>query len=98
MAQETAEQIGFMERVENLLTAIEIYREVEESTIFRIKEILRENGIEISTEEIRRTDRKEIKERLFINKEVRKKEEAAMEDTDKTYACQKREEEEPCRR
>ena len=98
MAQETAEQIGFVERVENLLTAIEIYREVEESTIFRIKEILRENGIEISTEEIKRTDKKEIKERLLINKGVREKEETAMEDTEKQYTYQKREEEEPCRR
>ena len=73
MAQQAVEQTDFMDRVENLLIAIEMYQEVERASIARITEILRENGIEISTEEIRQTDKKEMKERIQIQLQKKEK-------------------------
>ena len=69
MAQQAVEQTDFMDRVENLLIAIEMYQEVERKSIARITEILRDNGIEISTEEIRQTDKKEIRERIRVQRQ-----------------------------
>lgn len=64
MATEMIQNTEVLERVENLMTAIEIYRDVEQQAINRIKEILYEKGIEISQEEIKDMDRERIRERL----------------------------------
>lgn len=96
MAQQAVEQTDFMDRVENLLIAIEMYQEVERTSIARITEILRENGIEISTEEIRQTDKKEMKERIQI--QLQKKGKPQEHNVAETYRYQTREEEGLCRR
>lgn len=98
MAQQVVEQTDFMDRVENLLIAIEMYQEVEKKSIARITEILRDNGIEISTEEIRQTDKKEIRERIRIQRQVQKKEEPPEHKVAETYRYETREEEGLCRR
>ena len=46
MEMETKEQNNFMDKLENLMTAIEIYRDVENKAIARIQELLKEKGIE----------------------------------------------------
>ena len=98
MAQQVVEQTDFMDRVENLLIAIEMYQEVERKSIARITEILRDNGIEISTEEIRQTDKTEIRERIRIQRQVQKKEEQQEDKVAETYRYETREEEGLCRR
>lgn len=98
MAQQVVEQTDFMDRVENLLIAIEMYQEVERKSIARITEILRDNGIEISTEEIRQTDKTEIKERIRMQRQVQKKEEPQEDKVAEEYRYQTREEEGVCLR
>ena len=44
MEMETKEQNNFMDKLENLMTAIEIYRDVENKAIAKIQEILKEKG------------------------------------------------------
>lgn len=48
------EQRGqWLERIENLLAAVEIYRDVERQAMSKIKEILSDKGLEISEPEKR---------------------------------------------
>lgn len=75
MATETIQNTEVLKRVENLLTAIEIYRDVEQQAINRIKEILYEKGIEISAEEIKDMDKERIRERLRATKYERERKE-----------------------
>ena len=105
MAAETIQHTEVLQRVENLLTAIEIYREVEQQAIDRIKEILYEKGIEISKEEIRDMDKERIRESLLATKYAREKKEkkeeserVAEEARYETKQKEEREEERTCRR
>ena len=68
MEMETKEQNNFMDKLENLMTAIEIYRDVENKAIAKIQEILKEKGIEISESEIKTADKDSIRERLRATK------------------------------
>lgn len=105
MATEMIQNTEVLERVENLMTAIEIYRDVEQQAINRIKEILYEKGIEISQEEIKDMDRERIRERLLATKYAREKQEKkekyeriAEESGYETKQKEEREEERTCRR
>ena len=104
MATETIQNTEVLKRVENLLTAIEIYRDVEQQAINRIKEILYEKGIEISAEEIKDMDKERIRERLRATKYERERKEkvdserVAEESGYGTKHKEGREEERTCRR
>lgn len=104
MATETIQNTEVLKRVENLLTAIEIYRDVEQQAINRIKEILYEKGIEISAEEIKDMDKERIRERLRATKYERERKEkvdserVAEESGYETKQKEEREEERTCRR
>lgn len=105
MATEGIKQTEFMERVDNLMTAIEMYRDVEKKAVSRIKELLHEKGIELSTEEIRGTDKESMKERLLAAKNVRKTKEKRLEEKRtaeeayyKAKVAENRKEEYVCRR
>ena len=104
MATETIQNTEVLKRVENLLTAIEIYHDVEQQAINRIKEILYEKGIEISAEEIKDMDKERIRERLRATKYERERKEkadserVAEESGYVTKQKEEREEERTCRR
>ena len=83
----------WLERVDNLFTAIEIYRDVENQAVERIQTILAEKGIIISSEEIRSTDADSIRERLRQTREARLREEKERAEQE-----EKRKEERTCRR
>ena len=55
-------------QIENLLVALEMYRVEEEKAINRLSDILKGYGIDVTPEEIRKTDTQELKER--VKKEV----------------------------
>lgn len=54
----------WLEQIENLLVAIEMYRIEEEKAVNRLADVLTAYGIDVSVEEIRTADTKEIKERV----------------------------------
>ena len=58
----------WVEQIENLLVALELYRIEEEKAINRLAEILGAYGIDVSAEEIRMTNSEELKE--IVKKEV----------------------------
>lgn len=99
MEMETKEQNNFMEKLENLMTAIEIYRDVENKAIARIQELLKEKGIEISESEIKTADKDSIRERLRAMKTAREQEEYVAEESSyETKDVKNWEEERSCRR
>lgn len=99
MEMETKEQNNFMEKLENLMTAIEIYRDVENKAIARIQELLKEKGIEISESEIKTADKDSIRERLRATKTARVQEEYVAEESSyETKDVKNWEEERSCRR
>ena len=99
MEMETKEQNNFMDKLENLMTAIEIYRDVENKAIARIQELLKEKGIEISESEIKTADKDSIRERLRATKTAREQEEhVAEESLYETKDVKNWEEERSCRR
>ena len=54
----------WVEQIENLLVALEMYRIEEEKSINRLADILGAYGIDVSAEEIRKTDSEELKEKV----------------------------------
>lgn len=52
----------WVEQIENLLVALELYRIEEEKAINRLADILGAYGIDVSVEEIRKADSDELKE------------------------------------
>jgi hypothetical protein len=52
----------WVEQIENLLVALEMYRLEEEKAINRLAEILGAYGIDVTLEEIRKSDSKELKD------------------------------------
>lgn len=54
----------WLEHIENLLVAIEMYRIEEEKAVKRLVDILTAYGIEVSIEEIKTADTNELKERV----------------------------------
>lgn len=61
---------NYMDSLENLLTALEIYRDVEQQTVNRIKEIMSEHNILIPAPEVVKVDTEEIRARLAANKQM----------------------------
>ena len=110
MAEQIIEQSEVVTRLENLLSAIEIYRDVEQQAISRIQELMQEKGITISPEEIITSTKEDIRERYLATKHAREEREAKEQETklvaeNVTYETTKtmsplasREEETPCRR
>lgn len=82
--------------LDNLLSAIEIYRDIEEQAMTKIRTILKEKGITISVEEMKNTDVDHIRERLNQTREERKMREQ-LEQAERERAVE-REEERGCRR
>ncbi|MDE6435009.1 MAG: hypothetical protein K2L07_12365 [Lachnospiraceae bacterium] len=85
---------GWLEHVDNLFAALEVYREAENQALNKIKELLTEKGIELSEEEIRTSDFDSIRERLMQTREARLHEEQLQRGQEE----RKREEERSCRR
>lgn len=87
----------WVSKLDNLLSAIEIYRDIEEQAMTKIRMILKEKGIVISAEEMKSTNVDQIRERLNQTREERMKREqqAKREANEKAY---QREEERGCRR
>lgn len=61
---------NYMDSLENLLTALEIYRDVEQQTVNRIKKILAEHNIMIPAPEVVKVDTEEIRARLAANRQM----------------------------
>lgn len=53
-----AAKISYLESLDNLLTALEMYRDVEKKTIQRMQEIMKEHGIVIEPPKVE--DRKSV--------------------------------------
>ena len=83
------------EKLENLLNAIIIYRDVEKKALQRITELLAEKGITVSTSELSKMDEQAIREKLRETAETRRQEEMAVAEN---HAYEVREEERGCRR
>lgn len=61
---------NYMDSLENLLTALEIYRDVEQQTVNRIKEIMAQHNILIPASEVVKVDTEEIRARLAANRQM----------------------------
>lgn len=61
---------NYMDSLENLLAALEIYRDVEQQTVNRIKEIMAEHNISIPAPEVVKVDTEEIRARLAVNRQM----------------------------
>lgn len=61
---------NYMDSLENLLTALEIYRDVEQQTVNRIKEIMAEHNISVPAPEVAKVDTEEIRARLAANRQM----------------------------
>lgn len=88
--------LDWVSKLENLLSAIEIYRDIEEQAMTKIRSILKEKGIVISMEEMKSTDVDQIRERLNHTREERMKREQV--EREKEQRAYEREEERGCRR
>lgn len=89
------------DKLENLLNALIIYRDIETKALHRIQELLEEKGIRITEKELSKMDENAIREKLKETAEIRKKKEAAVAENKvsyKTVSEEKREEEFVCRR
>lgn len=51
---------SWVEKIENLIVALEMYRKEEEKAIARIVEFMNENGIEIEKDQVREADTQEL--------------------------------------
>lgn len=60
---------NYMDSLENLLTALEIYRDVEQQTVNRMKEIMAEHNISVPAPEIIQVDTEEIRARLAAGRQ-----------------------------
>lgn len=60
---------NYMDALENLLTALEIYRDVEQQTVNRMKEIMAEHNISVPAPEIMQVDTEEIRARLAAGRQ-----------------------------
>ncbi len=60
---------NYMDSLDNLLTALEIYRDVEQQTVNRIKEIMAEHNIQIPAPEIVKIDTEKIRARLAAGRQ-----------------------------
>lgn len=83
------------EKLENLLNAIIIYRDVEKKALQRITEFLAKKGITVSTSGLSKMDEQAIREKLRETAETRRQEEMAVAEN---HAYEVREEERGCRR
>lgn len=83
------------EKLENLLNAIIIYRDVEKKALQRITELLAKKGITVGTSELSKMDEQAIREKLREAAETRRQEEMAVAEK---HAYEVREEERGCRR
>lgn len=83
------------EKLENLLNAIIIYRDVEKKALQRITELLAKKEITVSTSELSKMDEQAIREKLRETAETRRQEEMAVAEN---HAYEVREEERGCRR
>lgn len=83
------------EKLENLLNAIIIYRDVEKKALQRSTELLAKKGIMVSTSELSKMDEQAIREKLRETAETRRQEEMAVAEN---HAYEVREEERGCRR
>lgn len=54
----------WLEHIENLLVAIEMYRIEEEKAVRRLADVLNAYGIEVTIDEIRTADTKELKKKV----------------------------------
>lgn len=54
----------WLEHIENLLVAIEMYRIEEEKAVRRLADVLNAYGIEVTIDEIRTVDTKELKKKV----------------------------------
>lgn len=61
---------NYMDSLENLLTALEIYRDVEQQTVNRIKEIIAQHNILMPAPEVVKVDTEEIRARLAANRQM----------------------------
>ena len=61
---------NYMDSLENLLTALEIYRDVEQQTVNRIKEIMAQHNILMPAPEVVKVDTEEIRARLAANRQM----------------------------
>lgn len=83
------------EKLENLLNAIIIYRDVEKKALQRITELLAKKEITVGTSELSKMDEQAIREKLREAAETRRQEEMAVAEK---HAYEVREEERGCRR
>ena len=56
----------WVDQIENLLVAIEMYRLEEEKAVNRLADVLGAYGIHVSAEEIRKSDTEQIKQKVKI--------------------------------
>lgn len=84
----------WINRLDNLVNAIEIYRDIEEQAMTRIRTILKEKGITVSVEELKKADTESIRERMNRAKEMR----LEQERKEQMRPEEQREEERGCRR
>ncbi len=61
---------NYMDSLENLLTALEIYRDVEQQTVNRIKEIMAQHNILMPAPEVVKVNTEEIRARLAANRQM----------------------------
>ena len=54
----------WVDQIENLLVAIEMYRLEEEKAVNRLADVLGAYGIHVSAEEIRNSDMEQIKQKV----------------------------------
>ena len=87
----------WIKRLDNLVTAIEIYRDIEEQAMTRIRTILKEKGISVSVDELQKADTDSIRERMNQAKAIRLEQER-KEQMRYEEERSKREEERGCRR
>ena len=59
-----ATKISYLKSLDNLLTALEIYRDVEKKTIQRMQEIMKEHGIVIEPPKVEPVNTEDIRKRL----------------------------------
>ena len=60
----TGSQLDWIQKIENLLVSLEMYRVQEEQAVKTLSELLSACGISMSEDEIRRTDTAKVQERV----------------------------------
>ena len=59
----------WVEQIENLIVALELYRIEEEKAITKIAEFLQANGVSLDADSVRKTGTEELKEMVLDVKE-----------------------------